>query len=174
MEEFKIWFFIGYKHIVNIQALDHILFVLALATIYDLRMIKKLIILITAFTIGHSITLILSTLEFITYNQKLVEFAIPITIAITCVSNIIKRNSFSNAKTLNRNYLLALFFGLIHGLGFSSYLKALLGKGSILLQLFSFNVGLEIGQIIIISIFVFLSHWFSGLIFRKKSENFQA
>ena len=170
MEEFKIWFLIGYEHIVNQEALDHILFVLALSVIYDLRMLKKLILLVTAFTIGHSLTLILSTLELITYNQKIIEFAIPLTIAFTCVANISIRNSSSNAKVLNRNYWLALSFGLIHGLGFSNYLKALLSEGSVLLPLFSFNVGLEIGQILIISVFVFFSHWLSGLIFPKKSD----
>ena len=170
MEEFKTWFLIGYEHIVNKEALDHILFVLALSVIYDLRMLKKLILLVTAFTIGHSLTLVLSTLELITYNQKIIEFAIPLTIAFTCVANISIRNSSSNAKVLNRNYWLALSFGLIHGLGFSNYLKALLNEGSILLPLFSFNVGLEIGQILIISVFVFCSHWLSGLIFPKKSD----
>ena len=170
MEEFKVWFFIGYEHIVNKDALDHILFVLALSSLYDLRMLKKLIILITAFTIGHSFTLIISTLELITYNQKIIEFAIPLTIAITCLTNISKRKSSTNSRILNRNYWIALIFGLVHGLGFSNYLKALLGDGSVLLPLFSFNVGLEIGQILIISVFVFFSHWISGLLFPKKSD----
>ena len=170
MEEFKVWFFVGYEHIVNKDALDHILFVLALSCLYDLRMIKKLVILITAFTIGHSLTLIISVLDLISYNQKIIEFAIPSTIAITCLTNISKRNSLSNSKILNRNYWIALIFGLIHGLGFSNYLKALLGGSSVLLPLFGFNVGLEVGQILIIIIFVFFSHWVSGLIFPKKSD----
>ena len=170
MEEFKVWFFVGYEHIVNKDALDHILFVLALSCLYDLRMIKKLVILITAFTIGHSLTLIISVLDLISYNQKIIEFAIPSTIAITCLTNISKRNSLTNSKILNRNYWIALIFGLIHGLGFSNYLKALLGGSSVLLPLFGFNVGLEVGQILIIIIFVFFSHWISGLIFPKKSD----
>ena len=170
MEEFKVWFFVGYEHIVNKDALDHILFVLALSCLYDLRMLKKLIILITAFTIGHSFTLIISVLDLVSYNQKIIEFAIPSTIAITCLTNISKRNYSTNSKILNRNYWIALIFGLIHGLGFSNYLKALLGGGSILLPLFGFNVGLEIGQILIIMIFVFVSHWVSGLVFPKKSD----
>ena len=170
MEEFKVWFFVGYEHIVNKDALDHILFVLALSCLYDLRMIKKLVILITAFTIGHSLTLIISVLDLISYNQKIIEFAIPSTIAITCLTNISKRNSLTNSKILNRNYWIALIFGLIHGLGFSNYLKALLGGSSVLLPLFGFNVGLEVGQILIIIIFVFFSHWVSGLIFPKKSD----
>ncbi len=82
MEEFKVWFFVGYEHIVNKDALDHILFVLALSCLYDLRMLKKLIVLITAFTIGHSFTLIISVLDLVSYNQKIIEFAIPSTIAM--------------------------------------------------------------------------------------------
>ena len=169
MQEFKTWFEIGFDHIINYQALDHILFIVVLTVIYDIKMIKKIIILITAFTVGHTLTLILSTLNLIQYDQKIIEFAIPLTIAITAINNIRKRNQALLGGG-NLNYYLALFFGLIHGLGFSNYLKALLGGGSILLPLFGFNVGLEIGQILIIMIFVFVSHWVSGLVFPKKSD----
>ena len=87
--------------------------------------IKKIVILITAFTIGHTLTLILSTLNLIQYDQKIIEFAIPLTIAVTAINNIRKRNQ-TLLGGVNPNYYLALFFGLIHGLGFSNYLKALL------------------------------------------------
>ena len=108
MEEFKVWFFIGYEHIVNKDALAHILFVLALSSLYDLRMLKKLIILITAFTIGHSLTLIISVLDLVSYNQKIIEFAIKTTIAITCLTNISKRNSSTNSKILNTKLIFTL------------------------------------------------------------------
>ena len=170
MEEFKVWFFVGYEHIVNKDALDHILFVLALSCLYDLRMLKKLIILITAFTIGHSFTLIISVLDLVSYNQKIIEFAIPSTIAITCLTNISKRNSSTNSKILNRNYWIALIFGLIHGLGFSNYLKALLIGDNILLELFSFNIGVEIGQIVIVLLFLFVGFIFSKIFFSKRNE----
>ena len=116
MEDFKTWFFIGFDHILNYQALDHILFILALVVIYDFSMIKKIIFLITAFTIGHSITLALSALEVISYNQRVIEFAIPLTIVITSLSNIINRKN-NSIKFVSANYLIALVFGLIHGLG---------------------------------------------------------
>ena len=169
MQEFKTWFEIGFDHIINYQALDHILFIVVLTVIYDIKMIKKIIILITAFTVGHSLTLILSTLNLIQYDQKIIEFAIPLTIAITAINNIRKRN-----QTLlgggNLNYYLALFFGLIHGLGFSNYLKALLIGDNILLELFSFNIGVEIGQIVIVLLFLFVGFIFSKIFFSKRNE----
>lgn len=169
MQEFKTWFEIGFDHIINYQALDHILFIVVLTVMYDIKMIKKIIILITAFTVGHTLTLILSTLNLIQYDQKIIEFAIPLTIAITAINNIRKRN-----QTLlgggNLNYYLALFFGLIHGLGFSNYLKALLIGDNILLELFSFNIGVEIGQIVIVLLFLFVGFIFSKIFFSKRNE----
>ena len=91
MEEFKTWFFVGFDHILNVQALDHILFILALVVVYKTNMIKQIIILITAFTIGHSITLVISALDLISYDQKIIEFAIPLTIVITSLNNILNR-----------------------------------------------------------------------------------
>ena len=169
MQEFKTWFEIGFDHIINYQALDHILFIVALTVIYDIKMIKKIVILITAFTIGHSLTLILSTLNLIQYDQKIIEFAIPLTIAITAINNIRKRNQALLGGG-NLNYYLALFFGLIHGLGFSNYLKALLIGDNILLELFSFNIGVEIGQIVIVLLFLFVGFVFSKIFFSKRNE----
>ncbi|MEO2084637.1 MAG: HupE/UreJ family protein [Marinoscillum sp.] len=169
MQEFKTWFEIGFDHIINYQALDHILFIVALTVIYDIKMIKKIVILITAFTVGHTLTLILSTLNLIQYDQKIIEFAIPLTIAITAINNIRKRNQ-ALLGGVNSNYYLALFFGLIHGLGFSNYLKALLIGDNILLELFSFNIGVEIGQIIIVLLFLCVSFVFSKIFFSKRNE----
>jgi len=169
MQEFKTWFEIGFDHIINYQALDHILFIVVLTVIYDIKMIKKIIILITAFTVGHTLTLILSTLNLIQYDQKIIEFAIPLTIAITAINNIRKRNQALLGGG-NLNYYLALFFGLIHGLGFSNYLKALLIGDNILLELFSFNIGVEIGQIVIVLLFLFVGFIFSKIFFSKRNE----
>ena len=169
MQEFKTWFEIGFDHIINYQALDHILFIVALTVIYNIKMIKKIVILITAFTIGHTLTLILSTLNLIQYDQKIIEFAIPLTIAITAINNIRKRNQALLGGG-NLNYYLALFFGLIHGLGFSNYLKALLIGDNILLELFSFNIGVEIGQIVIVLLFLFVGFIFSKIFFSKRNE----
>tara|TARA_B110000881_G_scaffold220650_1_gene246539 strand:- start:6035 stop:6613 length:579 start_codon:yes stop_codon:yes gene_type:complete len=169
MQEFKTWFEIGFDHILNYQALDHILFVFALTIIYEIKMLKKIIILITAFTVGHTITLILSTLNVINFDQKIIEFTIPLTIAITSINNIISRNKNLH-KVGNTNYFIALFFGLVHGLGFSNYLKALLIGDSILLELFAFNIGVEVGQIIIVIVFLLLSYFISKIFFSKKDE----
>ena len=169
MEEFKTWFFFGFDHILDVQALDHILFVLALVVVYKPNMIKQIVILITAFTIGHSITLIISALDLITYDQKIIEFAIPLTIVITSLSNIINRKN-NSIKFVSANYIIALVFGLIHGLGFANHLKALLFKGNIVLELFSFNVGIEVAQIIVVVAFLFLSFFISKLMFKKREN----
>jgi hypothetical protein len=117
---------------------------------------RRLLVLVTAFTIGHSITLALATLEIISVNQLLIEFLITLTIFITAVSNIFRSTEISD-RTTYINYGYALFFGLIHGMGFSNYLRSILGKDrSIVTQLFAFNLGLEVGQIIIVGVFLFI------------------
>ena len=169
MEEFKIWFSVGFDHILNIQALDHILFILALVVIYKPSRIKQIVLLITAFTVGHSITLIISALELISYDQKIIEFAIPLTIVITSINNIISRKQ-DQSKSVGINYFIALIFGLIHGLGFANYLKALLFKGNIILELFSFNVGIEVAQLVVVSVFLIISYLGSNYLFRKREN----
>lgn len=158
MSQFELYFQLGKDHILDYKnGYDHILFIVALCAVYLLRDWKKVLILVTAFTIGHSITLALSTLRVISVNQELIEFLIPVTIFITAGSNIF-RNTELSYRTTYINYGYALFFGLIHGLGFSNYLKGILGKDiGIVSQLFAFNIGLELGQIIIVSIFLILS-----------------
>ena len=158
MSQFELYFQLGKDHILDYKnGYDHILFVVALCTIYLLRDWKKVLILVTAFTIGHSITLALSTLQIISVDQGLIEFLIPVTIFVTAVSNIFRNTELSD-RTTYINYGYALFFGLIHGLGFSNYLKTILGKDrGIVAQLFAFNIGLELGQIIIVGIFLILA-----------------
>ena len=169
MDIFKTWFMVGFDHILNVQALDHILFVLALVVIYKPNMIKQIFILITAFTIGHSVTLILSALDIINYNQKVIEFAIPLTIVITSLNNILNRKKIIT-KAMGTNYIIALVFGLIHGLGFANYLKALLFQDNIILELFSFNVGIEAAQLIVVFIFSIISFVGSNYIFKKREN----
>lgn len=158
MGQFELYFQLGKDHILDYKhGYDHILFIVALCAVYLMRDWKKILILVTAFTIGHSITLALSTLDIISVNQELIEFLIPVTIFITATSNIFRSTELSD-RTTYVNYGYALFFGLIHGLGFSNYLKTILGKaGSIVTPLFAFNVGLELGQIMIVSIFLIIS-----------------
>ena len=164
MSEFSLYYGLGLDHILDVNGYDHILFVVALCALYQSSDWKKVLILITAFTIGHSITLALSTLRYITIDAELIEFLIPLTILFTAVSNLFTKEENIASGKLYRNYFYAGFFGLIHGLGFSNYLRALLGGDStIVLQLFAFNVGLEVGQIIIVGIFMIVSFFFVSL-----------
>jgi len=156
MSEFQLYFDLGKAHILDYaNGYDHILFVVALCTLYLLRDWRRVLILVTAFTIGHSITLALSALNIIKVNTDLIEFLIPVTIFITAVSNLFKDEENPGERMIQLNYAYALFFGLIHGLGFSTYLRSILGRNhSIITQLFAFNIGLEVGQIIIVVIFL--------------------
>jgi len=156
MGEFQLYFGLGKDHILDYaNGYDHILFVLSLCAIYVVGDWKRILLLVTAFTIGHSITLALATLQIISVNSSIVEFLIPLTILFTCVTNLFKKETKYTKGGIQVNYLLALFFGLIHGMGFSNYLRALLGKNqSILSQLLAFNLGLEFGQIVIVGVFM--------------------
>lgn len=149
MQDFSIYFELGWQHILDFEGYDHILFVTALCGIYLFQDWRKILVLVTAFTIGHSITLAMSVFNVVRVNTAWIEFLIPVTILITAFSNIITRKQASNAGTLV--YIYALFFGLIHGMGFSNYLNSLLGKeASIVWPLFAFNTGLEFGQLLIV------------------------
>lgn len=148
---FKDYFGIGWEHILAWGAWDHLLFIMALGVIYTFKEWKQILVLVTAFTIGHSITLALAALNIIRYSSAWIEFLIPVTIVLTGISNaFIKKYSF---KTIRINYYLALGFGLIHGMGFANGLKSLLGKETdITLPLLGFNLGLEAGQIVAVAV----------------------
>lgn len=156
MNEFQLYFGLGKDHILDYtNGYDHILFVIALCALYISRDWKRVLILVTAFTIGHSITLALSTLRIVTVKVELIEFLIPLTIFITAVSNLFKNENNISDRPMQMNYFYAAFFGLIHGLGFSNYLRTILGKDKgIVTQLLAFNLGLEFGQVIIVVLFM--------------------
>lgn len=157
MQDFWLYFGLGFEHIADFAGYDHIIFVFALCLRYTFNDWKKILVLITAFTIGHSITLALSTLDYISVSTAWVEFLIPVTIVVTALSNI-SQKEFRFKSRFPPIYFLALFFGLIHGLGFSTYLKSLLGKDSnIVPQLLAFNIGLEVGQLLIVATVLILS-----------------
>lgn len=164
MGQFQLYFQLGLQHILDLKGFDHILFVVALCAIYVTRDWKKILILVTAFTVGHSITLALATLKLVRVNSDWIEFLIPVTIAVTAVSNIFSPKP-SSGRGIQINYVFALFFGLIHGLGFSNYLRSLLGKeASIFQPLLAFNIGLEVGQLVIVAISVIISGLLVGIV----------
>jgi len=163
MNDFVFYFKIGWEHIVNKSALDHIFFIAALAAIYMLKDWRQVLILVTAFTIGHATTLILSAKNVINVRSELVEFLIPCTIVLTALSNLFLKTF--TPKSIRINYFLALFFGLIHGLAFAQNLKWILAQDqNFTVAWLSFSVGLELGQILIVSLVLLLAQVFVGFL----------
>ncbi len=165
MDDFLIYLRLGFDHITDPRGYDHILFVVALCAVYTLQQWRQVLFLVTAFTIGHSITLALATLQLIHYETALIELLIPITILITATSNFffrdVKQRKFPSAKPSGRSwrYGLALLFGLIHGMGFSNYLRSLLGREAAIIEpLLAFNIGLEIGQLVIVGLILLVAY----------------
>ncbi|MFT5917074.1 MAG: hypothetical protein ACJAWV_003862 [Flammeovirgaceae bacterium] len=160
MDSFWIYAQLGFEHISDLAGYDHILFVVVLCAVYRISQWRKILILVTAFTIGHSITLVLSSLKIISLQQEITEFFIPVTIFLTAIYNIWKGETKSgNSNTVTFHYLLALFVGFIHGMGFSNFFSSLFGSvEDILLPLFAFNVGLEIGQLLIVGVIMLASY----------------
>jgi hypothetical protein len=174
MSDFEIYLPLGFQHITNIQGYDHILFVIALCAIYRLKDWKKVTFLVTAFTIGHSVTLALATLNLITYSTKLIELLIPITIVLTCLINFFHKStvySYDIERPSYFRYPVAMTFGLIHGMGFSNYLRSLLGtEQSIWQPLLAFNLGLELGQLVIVVIVLVISSLLLDILRVKKHD----
>jgi len=191
MDNFSFFLKQGLSHILDTSAIDHILFVTALAILYHIREWKSLLVLVTAFTIGHSLALALATFEVVKANTALVEFLIPISIIVTCIWNIIQskhlplsKKEISNDNILDKTtkeskfhvehfqkfkYGIVTFFGLIHGLGFSNYLRFILDSDEgILTPLLAFNIGLEIGQIFILFIVLVINFVLLDLLKTQK------
>ena len=127
---------LGFDHISDLAGYDHMLFLVALCAVYRLEQWKQLVILVTAFTVGHSITLGLTSLSLLTIPSDLIEFLIPVTISITALHNVSSHRQPIQSEKLTGRYLMALIFGFIHGMGFSNYFRALLmDESSILVPL---------------------------------------
>ncbi|WP_439880323.1 HupE/UreJ family protein [Pontibacter sp. MBLB2868] len=164
---------LGFHHIFSLGAYDHMLFLLALCAIYTVHDWRKVVALITSFTIGHSITLALSTFNIIRFDTALIEFLIPVTIFITCVTNFFKLKGAASKQgaILSLHNAMAVFFGLIHGMGFSNYLKSLLGHSSdTWLQLLAFNVGIELGQLLIVLILLVVAFLVMNILNARKRD----
>lgn len=169
MQDIGFYFKLGWEHIISKDALDHQLFIAALVAIYLMKDWKQVLILVTAFTIGHSLTLALSVFDLIRFNSKWVEFLIPLTIVITAMSNLFQKKF--TAKSIRINYFLALFFGLIHGMGFANSIRFMLAADqSIGWSLLGFNIGLEVGQIVVVAILLILAAIFTGLLKVNRRE----
>ncbi len=171
MTTFGLYLSLGIDHIADFAAYDHILFIMALCAVYSLKEWAKVLIMVTAFTLGHTLTLALATLDLIRIPTDLIEFLIPVTIFITGLWNIVQRSNTADVLSQRFKYSIALFFGLIHGLGFSNYLRSLLGsEQDLLLPLFSFNLGLELGQIMIVLAVLLISFLLVNIVGLMRRE----
>jgi len=150
MSELAAYITLGFRHITDLEAMDHILFLFALAAIYRLRDWRDSLWVVTAFTVGHSVTLALAVTGRLVLPTRLIEFLIPVTIVATCLDNLIP--SFQGVRTVSRyRPVFAGVFGLVHGAGFANYLRSMF-VDQIALPLFGFNVGIELGQLVVLAI----------------------
>ena len=152
---------LGFQHISDLAGYDHILFLLALCAVYSIDQWRRLFILVTAFTVGHSITLALASFGWVVIPSHIIEFLIPVTILITAIRNVAVPTSdqlTDDQGNMIGHYLVALCFGFIHGMGFSNYFRALMmDSSSITIPLLGFNLGIEIGQLLVVSIIVIVA-----------------
>ena len=157
MTTFQMYLQLGIEHITDLKGYDHILFLITLMAVYQIKHWKKILILITAFTIGHTTSLIVASFDLVSISKAWIEFLIPVTIFFTAMANIFLPKPESSKGHHIYKYLMALGFGLIHGLGFSNYLRSLiLNEDSLAGPLFSFNLGIEAGQLMVVAGFVLL------------------
>lgn len=162
------WFNVQYgiNHVLDINGYDHVLFLILLAVAYRFESWKRLLVLVSAFTIGHSVALVLAAYEVLQIDGALVEFLIPVTIAFAAVYNIIDGGRQIKSKRVVPIFVITLFFGVIHGLGFAREFKLFMGKAEAkLLPLLEFALGIEIAQLIIVFV-VLLIGLLAQVVFR--------
>ena len=165
MHPFEFYLKLGFEHIANLNGYDHILFLVVLCAVYQISQWRNILILVTAFTIGHSITLFIVSLDFFSIPSRIIKLLIPITILITSLQNVINIKQIENSSRMGKNYFMALFFGLIHGMDFSNYFKALImSPDEIVIPLLGFNIGIELGQLLIVLFIVLISFIFLNII----------
>lgn len=171
MHPFEFYLKLGFEHISNLAGYDHILFLIVLCAVYRLEQWRNILILVTAFTIGHSVTLVLVSLDIFTIPSNIIKFLIPTTIFITAFSNVIGPGTNVKSLRMRQNYAMALFFGFIHGMDFSNYFKALImGSSSIAVPLLGFNLGIELGQLLVVLFIVGIAFLFLNVIGVKHRE----
>ncbi len=172
MSEFWIYLEIGLQHVLDIKAYDHVLFLMALTVPYAFKDWKRVLLLVSIFTVGHTLALLLSVFEVLTVNSDLVEFLIPITIMITALYNLFTAGKTQKSDNINVVGFITLFFGIIHGLGFSNYFKAILSgnPSDKVLPLLEFALGIEVAQIIVVIGVLILSYLFQGFLRFSKRD----
>ena len=163
MDDFMLYFKMGLNHVLDFSAIDHILFLIVLTVVFSFKQWKKVLWLVTLFTLGHSLSLGLAAFEIVEISSDLIEFLIPLTIFITAVINLFTAKKTSKGKE-NINLVFALFFGLIHGLGFSNYFKMMIGQEEDkVLPLLEFALGIEAAQVITVLSILSLGFFFQNV-----------
>lgn len=164
MGDFNLYFKLGIDHILTRDALDHILFVTALCLRYLIKDWRKVAILVTAFTIGHSVTLALSAGGYVHFSTRWIEFLIPLTIIATAINNVVQKSkNVEQPARLPLIYFFALFFGLIHGLAFAGTFLSLEGREGLVPHLLAFNIGIEVAQLLVVAVILTISFIFVQL-----------
>ena len=152
MSEFWVYFQIGLHHVLDIQAYDHVLFLMALVIPFTFKDWKKIILSVTLFTLGHTTALVFSVYKILVVKASFIEFLIPITILLTAIYNLASIGKSNKKEKINWVFLITLFFGIIHGFGFSNYFNTLLGgnSNSKLVPLLEFALGIEAAQLTVV------------------------
>ncbi|WP_109301626.1 HupE/UreJ family protein [Aquimarina sp. AU474] len=157
MSEF--WFNIrlAFKHVLDLNAYDHILFFVLLTLAYNASHWKRVLTLVTIFTVGHTISMFLASYNVVSVNRNLVELLILVTILVTGIFNVLTANKTPSSNRINVLYVITLIFGIIHGLGFSSFFNMTRGSGSKFLSILGFSLGVEVAQILVVLIVFIIS-----------------
>jgi hypothetical protein len=166
MSDFWLYFNIGLTHVLNINGYDHVLFLMALAVPYAFKHWRTLLLLLTIFTIGHTLSLLLSVYGIVSFRADIIEFLILVTILFAALYNLFKAKKSAGKENISVLAMGTLFFGIIHGLGFSNYFKVVIDAKSEnkLLPLLEFALGIEAAQIIVVLAVLILSFIFQNLL----------
>ena len=168
MSDFLLYLKLGLTHVLDWQAYDHILFLIVLVVAYNFSNWKRIFILVSLFTIGHTVSLLLVNYSVVAISSKWVEFLIPVTILVAAFYNLLTSGKNNRSEKVGLFYVITIFFGLVHGFGFATYYKMITG-GNEILPLFEFALGIELAQIIVVTIVLIFSFIFQSVLrFNKK------
>ena len=169
MSDFWLYLKLGLHHVLDWQAYDHILFLIVLVAAYTFDSWKRIFILVSLFTVGHTLSLLLASYNVVSFSSTWIEFLIPITILVAAVYNLVTSKKRRHSESLGLFYVITIFFGLIHGFGFASYFKIINDDGAIL-PLLEFALGIELAQLIVVLLVLVMSFVFQRIFRFKKRD----
>lgn len=169
MNEFWLYFKLGVTHVLDWKAHDHVLFLIVLVAAYNFTNWKRVLVLVTLFTVGHTVSLLLASYDIVTVSTDMVEFLIPMTILIAALYNLLSSGKSNRPDKLGLFYIITIFFGLIHGFGFATYFK-MINDDSSFLPLLEFALGIELAQIIVVLLVLIIAFVFQMLFRFKKRD----